>query len=239
MKKNLTERKMKAFLASQGGLSALRAAGFTPSDLRASGFTPSDLIAAGWTPSDMRSSGFTPSALRAAGFTPSDLRSSGWTPSDMRSSGFTPSDMRAARWTPSDLIAAGFTPSDMRASGWTPSALRAAEEEWDSIPVLEKPYSRLLAEIKAGKRKHDQSTFGPDCDPKTNLCGTSMCTAGHLVNMAGEIGYKLKDKYDWQIAARLIHMKSRPDVPPQNFGGIQQEFAMAYIEERAAEEEAA
>lgn len=31
---------------------------------------------------------------------------------------------------------------------------------------------------------------------------------------------------------------SRPDVPPQNFQNIPQEWALAYIEERAAEEEA-
>ena len=64
-----------------------------------------------------------------------------------------------------------------------------------------------------------------------------MCTAGHLVNLAGEAGYKLKDKCGgFAEAARLIHIKSRPDAPPQNFGAIPQEFAMAYIEERAAEE---
>jgi hypothetical protein len=89
---------------------------------------------------------------------------------------------------------------------------------------------------RAGQILHRQSAFGPDCDPETNLCKTPMCTAGHLVNMAGEIGYELKRKYGWEIAASIIHRKSRPDVPPQNFGGIPQEMAMAYIRERAAEE---
>jgi hypothetical protein len=64
-----------------------------------------------------------------------------------------------------------------------------------------------------------------------------MCTAGHLVHMAGEIGYSLKAKYDWVFAAMLIHRKSRPDIEPQNFGSIPQKFALAYIEERAAEEQ--
>jgi hypothetical protein len=54
--------------------------------------------------------------------------------------------------------------------------------------------------------------------------------------MAGEVGYRLKEKYGWEGAAALIHYKSRPDVPPQNFGGIPQSWAMAYIEERAEEE---
>ncbi len=69
-----------------------------------------------------------------------------------------------------------------------------------------------------------------------NICGTPMCTAGHLVNMAGEIGYKLKSKYGWANAAMLIHLKSNPDLPVQNFGSIPQEWALAYIEEMAERE---
>lgn len=67
-----------------------------------------------------------------------------------------------------------------------------------------------------------------------------MCTAGHLVSMAGAKGYELLKKCgnDFSLAAGLIHMASRPDAPQQNFGSIPQEWAMAYIEERAAEEEA-
>lgn len=63
-----------------------------------------------------------------------------------------------------------------------------------------------------------------------------MCTAGHLVNMGGAMGYALKQQFGWETAALLIHRKARPDVPPQDFGGIPQEWAMAYIEERAEEE---
>ena len=105
------------------------------------------------------------------------------------------------------------------------------------IPKIKNPYSRMLAEIQAGQRCHKQSTFGPnDANPETNLCGTPMCTAGHLVNMGGPDGYALKDRMGYAGAATLIHMKSRPDVAPQNFGNIPQEWALAYIEARAAEE---
>ena len=216
------KQKLLAFLACQNSPSSLKAAGWTPSDLKAAGWTPSDLKAAGWTPS----------SLKAAAWTPSDLKAAGWTPSDLKAAGWTPSDLKAAGWTPSDLMAAGWTPSDLMAAGWTPSDLK----EFEDVPVLVKPYSTMLARIEAGQILHMQSTFGPDCDPKTNLCKTPMCTAGHLVNMAGKIGYELKRKYGWEIAAAIIHRKSRPDVPPQNFGGIPQEMAMAYIRERAAEE---
>lgn len=96
----------------------------------------------------------------------------------------------------------------------------------------------MLADINSKKRIHMQSTFGPeDCTPETNICGTAMCTAGHLVNMAGKIGYDLKKKYGWEKAAFLIHKKSLPDFPVQNFGSIAQDLALAYIE-TAAEYEA-
>ena len=111
-------------------------------------------------------------------------------------------------------------------------------KEWESIPVLDKPYSHLLSDIEAKKRIHRQSTWGPeDGCYEVNVCETPMCTAGHLVNMAGSIGYDLKKKYGWKDAATLIHIKAHPDFPLQNFGGIDQTNAMAYIEAMAEWEE--
>ncbi len=104
-------------------------------------------------------------------------------------------------------------------------------------PLVLNPYSKMLAQISEGQRHHDQSTFGPDCDPAANLCKTPMCTAGHLVNMAGQSGYELKKKYGWSLAATLIHERAHPGWPCQNFGAINQEWAMAYIEEMAEREE--
>lgn len=88
----------------------------------------------------------------------------------------------------------------------------------------------LLDDIKAKKRQHNQSDFGPTCDPGTNLCGTQMCTAGHLVNMAGKWGYDHVDKWGFEKTAALIHIKVHPDAPTQNFGSIPQADAIAYIE---------
>ncbi len=107
--------------------------------------------------------------------------------------------------------------------------------DWETIPKLDKPYTHLLADIKAKNRIHDQSTFGEieEFSSEANVCGTPMCTAGHLVNMAGEIGYKLKAKYGWTTAAKLIHLKTHPDQPVQNFGSIPQSWALAYIKEMA------
>ena len=107
------------------------------------------------------------------------------------------------------------------------------------IPKLERPYSKLLADIKEKRRVHQQSTWGPENEPctETNVCGTAMCTAGHIVNMAGENGWKLKQKIGFAGAATLIHFKSHPDLPCQNFGYINQDYAMAYIEEMAAIEQ--
>ena len=165
----------------------------------------------------------------------SDLIAAGYTLSDLRAAGWTPSDLRAAGWTPSDLIAAGWTPSALRAAGWTLSDLRAAFGE---IPVLEKPYTRLLADINAKKRQFRQSTWGPEGapTPEPNICNTPMCTAGHLVSMAGEAGWALKERYGFAGAALLIHDAAHPGVPAQNFGAIPDAWALAYIEEMAERE---
>ncbi len=218
---NPTKRQIMAKLACEN--TDVLSVGFSASALRSAGFSASDVLSAGFSASALLSAGFSASALRSAGFSASDVLSAGFSASALLSAGFSASALRSAGFSASALRSAGFKKDDLA--------------EWDSIPILEKPYSKLLAEIKEGKRKHDQATYGPESDPTTHLCGTRMCTAGHLVNMAGAIGYALKNKYGWANAARLIHMKSRPDVPPQNFGTISQEFAMAYIEERAAEEE--
>ncbi len=98
-----------------------------------------------------------------------------------------------------------------------------------AIPVLPNLYSRILADIEESKRKLNQATFGPDCD-------TPMCIAGHTVNLAGAEGYKLKDLFGFSTAARLIHFASRPDVAPPRYDSYANEWALAYIEARAAEE---
>ncbi|MFN0131261.1 MAG: hypothetical protein ACKVW3_01820 [Phycisphaerales bacterium] len=213
----------------------------SPSDLRDAGWDAGrHALAAGWTPSALRDAGWTPSDMRDAGWTPSDLRAAGWTPSDLRAAGWTPSDLRDAGWTPSDLRDAGWTPSDMRAAGWTPSDLRAADPDLarlaDALPVLENPYSRLWEDIQAKRRAHDQLQFGPYSDPGENVCGTAMCTAGHLVHMAGEPGYAIVQQYGFMVAATLIAERAHPGWPQQNYGVIRQDLAIAFIEAMAARE---
>jgi hypothetical protein len=149
------------------------------------------------------------------------------------SAGFTASEVLSAGFTASEVLSAGFTASEVRSAGYKEKDL----DEWESIPVLEKPYTKLLKDLKDKKRIHNQATFGPDYDPGAeNVCGTPMCTAGHLVNMAGKIGYDLKAKYGWAQAAALIHFKTHPGEPIQNFSAIPQDWAMAYIEEMAERE---
>jgi hypothetical protein len=215
------DRKMMAALATDGPLTPEQISGFTPRQI--SGFTPEQI--SGFTPEQI--SGFTPRQI--SGFTPRQI--SGFTPRQI--SGFTPRQISG--FTPEQI--SGFTPEQI--SGLSAEGLAAHKNFWDAVPKIEAPYSTMLADIRAHRRIHNQSTFGPDADPKENLCGSPMCTAGHLVNMAGEAGYELKEKFGWADAARFIHLKSRPDVPPQNFGSIPQAWALAYIEERAEEEQAA
>ncbi len=107
-----------------------------------------------------------------------------------------------------------------------------------SVPLVNHPYSRMLAGIQDKKRIHKQSTWGDLNGPEddTNICGSPMCTAGHLVQMGGAAGWALRLQYGWATAASLIHAKAHPDVPPQNFRAIPQDWALAYIETMAERE---
>lgn len=132
--------------------------------------------------------------------------------------------------------------SALLAAGYSASALLAAIKkdypEYAAIPVIENPYSCLLGDIKKKKRILDQSTFGPREDPEKNLCKTPMCVAGNLVNLVGAVGYEMANRYGFETAASLIHIKIRPDAPLPNFNAVPNEWTMAYIEARAEEEKA-
>ena len=161
-------------------------------------------------------------------------RAAGYSLSAAIAAGYSLSAARAAGYSLSEAIAAGYSLSEARAAGYSEEDI----QEWDSITVLDKPYSRLLNDIEAKRRIHRQSTWGPEDGVKEeNVCGTPMCTASHLVNMAGSTGYALKNKYGWKNAAALIHYKTHPDFPLQNFAAIEQANALAYIEAMAEWEE--
>ena len=245
---------LSAARAAGYSLSDAIAAGYSLSDAMAAGYSLSDAIAAGYSLSDARAAGYSLSAARAAGYSMSDARAAGYSLSDARAAGYSLSaaiaagyslsDAIAAGYSLSDAIAAGYSLSDARAAGYSLSAAIAAGysendiKEWESIPVLDKPYTHLFSDIKEKRRIHRQSTWGPDkpTDEK-HICDTPMCTAGHLVNMAGKIGWDLKNKYGWRDAAALIHIKTHSNFPMQDFGGIGDDQAMAYIEAAAEFEE--
>ena len=113
------------------------------------------------------------------------------------------------------------------------SNLDALTKAKESLPVLEKPYTKIWQGIQEQKLKFDQSTWGDVESFETNICGTPMCTAGHLVHLAGKAGYKVKEEFNYPLAARLIHEKAHPGKPCQNFGAIPDEWALAYIESMA------
>jgi hypothetical protein len=108
-----------------------------------------------------------------------------------------------------------------------------------SVPTLINPYSTLLKEITEKKRLYKQSEWGDitdfNCDE--NVCESPMCIAGHLVNFAGDIGYKLQKQFGWAKAAGIIHLKTHPDVPVFNFFITSNEIGLAYIEMMAAYEQ--
>lgn len=161
---------------------------------------------------------------------PREFLAAGWTPREFLAAGWTSGEFLAAGWTPGDFLAAGWTLGEFLAAGWTPG-------DFPEIPKLDAPYTAMLGDIRDKRRIHRQYTWGPDVPTsQDHLCKTSMCTAGHLVNMAGEAGWKLKKVFGFAGAARLIHEASHPGWPCQDFGTIPDEWAMAYIETMAARE---
>jgi hypothetical protein len=207
-------------------------AGFTASQMLRAGFTASQMLRAGFTASQMLDAGFTASEMLDAGFTASEMLDAGFTASEMLDAGFTASQMLRAGFTASQMLRAGCTASQMLRAGFTASQMLDAE-----TPLLQKPYTALLAAINANERKFQQSTFGPDNSPSQDyICKTAMCTAGHLVSMAGAQGQALKDKLGFAQAAALIHAKAHPDYPCQNFGSIPDAWGLAYIEMMAGVE---
>lgn len=103
------------------------------------------------------------------------------------------------------------------------------EAIFEKVPLIVKPYTQILNDLKSGIRCHNQGTFGPD-EKEKHICGTAMCTCGHLIQLAGEPGWILKQNTSWEEAGRLIHMKAHPNAPCQDFGSIGDEIAKDYIE---------
>ncbi|MGH7198695.1 MAG: hypothetical protein ACREH5_08170 [Candidatus Omnitrophota bacterium] len=98
---------------------------------------------------------------------------------------------------------------------------------FDDVPVVEKPYSKTLASIKAGGCLDMSSVHDG------NICGTKHCQAGWLIFHGGEAGKKLQEKYDWALAATLIAVKNAPGQPLPNFEVlVPNEAALAFIEAR-------
>ena len=124
-------------------------------------------------------------------------------------------------------------------SVYTINKINSLKEFIDQCPKIDNIYTRMLTEIKEGKRQHMQSTFGDietykqSCEAENTLCKTPMCTAGMAVNMAGKWGYEAKDKLGWENAAEFIFLKAHPTFPIQNFGSIGQDLALSFIEEMA------
>jgi hypothetical protein len=133
-------------------------------------------------------------------------------------------------WLSSDQI--GGLSSD-QISWLSPEAVKKDKELWESVPKVDRLYSGILASVQADGLL-DQSTFGPE--EYFTVCSTPMCIAGWTVHAAGPKGHQLKARYGFATAAALIHAKSRPDVSRPRYDDYPNEWALAYIETRAAEE---
>ena len=164
----------------------------------------------------------------AEGESPKILLGVGASVEELLEAGFRAKALLGAEVSAKELLDAGATVYDLAHAGL-------------KIPKLERPYTRLWEDIQKQARLHDQGTFGPSRPtPEPNVCNTAMCTAGHLVNMAGDDGWKLQSAYGFCSAAQMLHEVAHPGWPCQDFSSIPQSWAMAYIEtmaQREAQEE--
>jgi hypothetical protein len=139
-----------------------------------------------------------------------------------------------ARLTPDQI--ARLTPAQI---AWlTPAQIAKREDLWARVPAVDRLYTQILKGISEERRVLDQSTFGPDSESEASVCNTPMCIAGHTVNVAGSAGYELLESMrgDFGATAALIHAKSRPEAPRPRYDSYPNDWALAFIEERAAEE---
>lgn len=106
--------------------------------------------------------------------------------------------------------------------------------DWNEIPVLEKPYTRLMNDLKDKKRRISQDISVPlGYSNEIDISQTPMSTGGHLINLAGQIGVQIMDRYGWKVAGALIAEKAHPGWPQQNYDKIPDEWALAFISEMA------
>jgi hypothetical protein len=100
-------------------------------------------------------------------------------------------------------------------------------EQHPEIPVIDRPDVKILALVEANPACFDQGTWH---------CGTTHCTAGHMVNLAGDAGYALERKLgSTQAAARKLYLAAIGTVP--HFYG-ETGPALERLRERAAEQSA-
>jgi hypothetical protein len=189
-----------------------------------------DWIEAGGSVHDWFKAGLSARDWFKAGLSVRDWIEAGLSVHDWFKAGGSVHDWIKAGGSVRDWIEAGRSVHDWIKAG-------GSVRDFPKIPKLENPYTTMLAQIKAGNRIHNQRTFGPHDAPPVNICNTPMCTAGHLVSMAGVEGWKLKEQFGFAGAATLLHYEAHPDWPCQNFGVIPQEWAMGLIEHYAALEE--
>lgn len=50
-----------------------------------------------------------------------------------------------------------------------------------------------------------------------HTCDTTHCRAGWAVHLAGEAGYALQERFNWELAAMLIYRESGSPINPGRF----------------------
>lgn len=99
----------------------------------------------------------------------------------------------------------------------------------EHVPILENPYTKILAAIETDGCKLEMASW------HSGGCGTTHCVGGWTCHLAPD-GKAFENRIgDTGLAAQMILRASRPDAPLPNFTASN-EAAMAFIRARAKEE---
>ena len=139
-------------------------------------------------------------------------------------------EIEGADWRDREVIARkfGVSPGTLDRRAGSPATLVSIKKFIESVPVLLKPYTRILEAIARKGCKLDMGEW--------HQCETVHCAAGWIVHLAGKEGYDLERRLVSTLsAAKCILRKSRPEAPLPNFYATNEQ-ALAFIMARAKEE---
>lgn len=97
-----------------------------------------------------------------------------------------------------------------------------ARRERFSFVLVGKPSDLLEVSIPKIENIHQKIYAAASAKDALNMadihtCETTHCRAGWVVHLAGEAGYALQSRFNWELAAMLIYRESGSPINPARF----------------------